>query len=112
MALFHGEYLSGEFTLKFNASRDGETWTVGVTDRWLNRYEEETNAASPYGLLDQLIERAIRGCHAQSASQRPLRELRPALQTYTVPIAKRTSVLGPKRAAKAVTIEGEEATNG
>jgi hypothetical protein len=113
MTLFHGEYLSGEFTLKFSASRDADTWTVLVTDRWLNRYEEETNAASPYGLLDQLIERAIRGCHAQSAAQRPPRELRPALQTYTIPKTAHTSVLGPKRASKTETIKpAEEVTSG
>jgi hypothetical protein len=111
--LIHGECLVGSFTLKFSVSRDGETWTVSVTDRWLTRYEEETSAAAPYGLLDRLIEKAIDGCHAQSASQRPPRELRPALQSYTIKTTPRTSVLGPKRAAKAETTETEkEATSG
>ena len=109
--LIHGEVLSGTFTLKFSVSRSDGGWTVSVTDRWLNRYEEETSAASPYGLLDQLIERAIRGCHAQSASQRPPRELKPALQSYTVPVTKRTSVLGPKRTPKVSPTE-EEVANG
>jgi hypothetical protein len=107
--LIHGEVLAGVFTLKFNVSRDAvEGWTVVVTDRWLTRLEEQTSAAAPWGLLDRLIEKAIDGCHAQSSSQRPPRELKPALTTYTVPKATHASVLGPKRAP---TGEGDT-TNG
>ena len=110
MALFHGEYLSGEFHVEVPRTRDAEVWTVSVTDRWLNRYEEETSAASPYGLLDQLIERAIRGCHAQSARSDHRASCGRRCKRTPFPKRRARRCLGPKRAAK-VSPE-EEVANG
>ncbi len=92
--VLQGECISGIWTIKYSASRDGDVWRVETRDPYNVVVESETSGASPFALLESEIAAAINRCR----NRVPERQPRPALKIHRdIEATEQTSRLGPRR---------------